>query len=412
MYTFKSQENRGNKGVGATYLAYGFNFLQVGTKSPGYKFIGTLANGREWVETEDSTESRPKVKQDDKALHSPFNKIDRGTTFTLRLVGDSIYPKDLSQLVANTAKQWSSILRIKTPLGGIYFEVEPPQIQCALTVIDRNGEETTKTLKDCKYIFPHEVFKNCLDFNDISSAREARKEQNKDPDGLPGKYFRREGLYKYWDTNLLISDNLGVGARLDDDQKELARKCKLKCYAFFCYTTKMWDKYNEEELGIRKGRKILTGGLQLATNTMPQGDLIPIPLNRNIGYQHTTHIVIHLDQAEPDLGRKSFQPEIEQLAKDISAHIVTSFSELKWWKHLKKATGAPPDIGQDLKLHEWIRALETHEKRKPLIIKRKDLFLPSMTAEPKREQDVISLFNQLLGGGVIRGIQLMATSDT
>ena len=32
--TFKSQENRGNKGVGATYLAYGFNFLQVGTKSP------------------------------------------------------------------------------------------------------------------------------------------------------------------------------------------------------------------------------------------------------------------------------------------------------------------------------------------------------------------------------------------
>ena len=58
------------------------------------------------VETEDSTESRPKVKQDDKALHSPFNKIDRGTTFTLRLVGDSIYPKDLSQLVANTAKQW------------------------------------------------------------------------------------------------------------------------------------------------------------------------------------------------------------------------------------------------------------------------------------------------------------------
>ena len=139
------------------------------------------------------------------------------------------------------------------------------------------------------------------------------------------------------DTNLLISDNLGVGARLDDDQKELARKCKLKCYAFFCYTTKMWDKYNEEELGIRKGRKILTGGLQLATNTMPQGDLIPIPLNRNIGYQHTTHIVIHLDQAEPDLGRKSFQPEIEQLAKDISAHIVTSFSELKWWEAFKKS---------------------------------------------------------------------------
>ena len=103
--SFKSQKNRGNKGVGATYLAYGFNFLQVGTKTPDYEFIGTLTNGREWVEPENSTGSRPTVKQEDKALHSPFTEIDRGATFTLRLVGEFIYPKDLSQLVANTAEQ-------------------------------------------------------------------------------------------------------------------------------------------------------------------------------------------------------------------------------------------------------------------------------------------------------------------
>ena len=346
--------------------------------------------------------------RDNEALHPPFNTIDRGSTFTLRLVG-KVYPKDLSQLVANTAKQWSSILRIKTPLGGIYFEEEPLQIQCALTVADLNGKETTEILKDCKYIFPHEVLLNCLNLKEIRSARAVREEENKDPGKLPGKYFEREGLHEYWDTKSLISDDKGVGTKLGDDQKELARQHNLKCYAFFCYTTKMWDKYNEEELGVRKGRKILTGGLQLATNTMPQGDLILIPLNRNIGYQHTTHIVIHLDQADPDLGRKSFQPEIEQLAKDISNHIVTSFSE-RWWRHLKKATGDPPGIGDKLPLYKWIRELETHERRNPLTIKRKDLFLPSMTAEPKSEQDVIALFNQLLGGGVIRGIQLMATS--
>ena len=123
--TFKKRENRGNKGVGATYLAYGFNFLQVGTKSPDYEFIGTLANGREWVEveTEDSIGSRPTVTQDNEALHPPFNSIVRGATFTLKLVGDSIFPKDLSYQGANTAEEWSSILRIKTPLGGIYFEV-------------------------------------------------------------------------------------------------------------------------------------------------------------------------------------------------------------------------------------------------------------------------------------------------
>ena len=412
--SFKSQENRGNKGVGATYLAYGFNFLQVGTKSPDYEFIGTLTDGRKWVETENTTGSRPTVQQEDKALHSPFTEIDRGATFTLRLVGEFIYPKDLSQLVANTANQWSSILRIKTPLGGIYFEVEPPKIQCALTVIDQTAKETTKVLRDCKYIFPHEVFKDCLDLDEIRSARDAREKQNKDPDTLPGKYFEREGLHTYWDTNSLISDNIGVGVRLNDDQKELARQYKLKCYAFFCSTVKLWEIYNEGELGVRKGREILKGGLQLATNTMPQGELILIPLTRNIGYQHTTHIVIHLEQADPDLGRKGFQPEIEQLAKDISNHIVTSFSE-RWWKHLKKATGALPDIGNKAKLHQWIRQLERHEEQNPLTITREDSFLPlkkpSITAEPTSEQDVISLFNQLLAGGVIRGIRLMATSQ-
>ena len=406
--TFKGPENRGNKGVGATYLAYGFNSLQVGTRSPDYEFIGTLSNGREWVETEDSTEKAPTGTVDNEALHPPFNTIDRGSTFTLRLVGD-VYPKDLSYWGAYTAKQWASILRIKTPLGGIYFDVERPQIQCALTVVDRKGKETIETLKDCEYILPHQVLLNCLNLEEIRSERAAREAKNKDPDKLPQKYVEREGLYEYWDTNSLLSDDKGVGARLKGGQKELVRQHNLKCYAFFCYTTKMWDKYNEEELGVRKGSLILKGGLQLATNTMPQGDLILIPLNRNIGYQHTTHIVIHLDHADPDLGRKGFQPEIEQLAKDISVYIVNSFSD-RWWKYLKKATGDPPGIGDKLPLYEWKQEFQSHEKRNPLTIKRKDLFLPSMTAKPKSEQDVIALFNQLLGGGVLRGIQLMATS--
>jgi len=36
---------------------------------------------------------------------------------------------------------------------------------------------------------------------------------------------------------------------------------------------------------------------------------------------------------------------------------------------------------------------------------------PSITSEPLNEQDVISLFNQLLAGGVIRGIKIMSTNS-
>jgi light-regulated signal transduction histidine kinase (bacteriophytochrome) len=48
--SFKRQSERGNKGVGATYLAYGFNFLQIGTKTSDFTYIGTIKMGREWLE--------------------------------------------------------------------------------------------------------------------------------------------------------------------------------------------------------------------------------------------------------------------------------------------------------------------------------------------------------------------------
>ena len=410
--SFKSQRNRGNKGVGATYLAYGFNFLQVGTKTPDYEFIGTLTDGRKWVEDEEDTELRPTVKPENEALHSVFHEIDHGTTFTLKFIGESIRPQRLDWLSANTANQWAAILRIKTPLGGIYFGAEIPKIQCTLTVIDENGGKTTESLKECKYLFPHEIFERCCDVDKIRSAEHALKEKQPDSE-LPPKYFRLDGLYKYWETDSLISKNGEFSDRLDDDEKKLARQYNLKCYGFFCYTVQMWDPYNDSTLGLRKGARILTGGLQLATNTMPQGDLILIPLNRNIGYQHTAHVIVHLDQADPDLGRKGFQPEIQKLAEKVSTYIVNSF--LRRWKHLKKATGAPLGISAKKNLHEWIRELETHEEQNPLIITREDSFLPSkepsITAIPRSEQDVISLFNQLLAGGVIRGIRLMATSQ-
>jgi hypothetical protein len=412
--SYKGKENRGNKGVGATYLAYGFNFLQVGTKTPGYEFIGTLKNGREWVEAESSTESRPEVRRENEALHSVFCEIDRGATFTLKLMGEFIRPQKLDWLSANTADQWSAILRIKTPLGGIYlFEVDSPRIQCALTVVDKNGKETTENLKDCDYLFPHKAISNCVDVDEILSTQDDPSQKRKNRSKLSQKYSKLNGVYKYWDTDSFISKAGEFGNRLKIEQKKLSAEYNLRCYGFFCYTTRIWDTYNDDILNIRSGERILRGGLQLATNTMPQGNLILIPLTSNIGYQHTTHVVIHLDQADPDLGRKGFQPEIEELSKFVSTQIVNYF--LDWRECLQTDTGTSPNIVEQRQIYDWIRELEAHENEHPLIITREDAFLPlmepSITAKPKSEQDVISLFNQLLAGGVIRGVKLMATNQ-
>jgi hypothetical protein len=103
--SFKPRTDRGNKGVGATYLAYGFNYLQVATKTPDFSYVGTIKSGREWVEDEKGIKTRPKIQPDRNCGHTIFNTIDTGSSFTLKLVGDFIRPKKLNWIGATTAQQ-------------------------------------------------------------------------------------------------------------------------------------------------------------------------------------------------------------------------------------------------------------------------------------------------------------------
>jgi len=410
--SFKQGDTRGNKGVGATYLGYGFNFLQIGTKTNDFNFIGTLKGGREWVEDVSNTKTRPEIQKDETPLHEIFNKIDRGSTFALKLVGNLIRPKDLKWVGATNAEQWDVVLRIKTPLGGIYFENEPT-VGCFLEVIDEEGNETNKEIEKCEYIFPHNVISKSRDLREIQDKQKSLIESGKDGSKLPDNFYRLNALYRTWTSEEILSNTAGLKTNLSETEKELISEYNITMYSFFCYSTDIWDKYNDDIVGLRKRGRILKGGLQLATNNMPQGDLLMIPLTKNIGLQNVTHSVVHFSQADPDLGRKGFQPELRDIALKLASASIKVFSN--WKRLLRKETGAPPDIVAEKEVHEWIKAQEEHEKLEPLIINRKDLFLPlkepSLTSKPLNEQDVISLFNQLLAGGVIRGIKIMSTSQ-
>ncbi|QWR78516.1 ATP-binding protein [Candidatus Magnetomonas plexicatena] len=410
--SYKKPNNRGNKGVGATYLGYGFNFLQIGTKLADYYFVGNMTNGREWVEDDSGTEVRPNIKETTKIIHEAFGQIDRGSTFSICLTGNYIRPKDLAYSGAKTASQWSVVLRVKTPLGGIYFNGEDYyHPKCHLTVIDENNVTTEEDIGNCEYLFPHKVISTCKSLRDINAKQQDLIKKRKDASKLPDSFYKLNGLYNYWTTDEIISDESKI--QWSSNEKDLINNFKMHCYVFFCYSTDVWDKYNDDIVKLRKGNRILKGGLQLATNNMPQGDLIDIPLTRNTHYQNVTHIIAHYYGADPDLGRKGFQPELVDVAKKFSAGIVKMFIN---WRHLlKKETGAPPNIVAEKKIYDWIREQEEHEKSKPLFISRTDAFLPvkepSLTSQPLNEQDVISLFNQLLAGGVIRGITIMSTSQ-
>jgi hypothetical protein len=410
--TFKGKKTRGNKGVGATYLAYGFNHLEIGTKTPAFSCYARIVGGREWVFGKYGS-GRPSV-QPIPTPQGTLDNVDIGATFLVKFTGENIRPKDLSWLQATTADQWSAILRSKTPLGGIYLDGQTTsKAKCILSVRDTKDQLTTANIKKCEYLYPNTVLQNTAKVTEIQKAQAEAATKAKDIwKEIPPQFRSLDGIYDVWTANdILTGDSLRP--QLDDAEKELIKTLDLSLYGFFTYSVKVWKSINETKYNIRQGQEILSGGLQLATASMPQGNLITIPLTKAIGHQKTSHVIAHVMNASPDYGRKGFQPEVEALAKKLSVTVVNYIS--RWYPLLKKDSGSEIDIDASRKLHDWISTQEAFATANPLQITNENFFLPlkkiSVLSKPQREQDVVVLFNHLIAGGVIRGIRIMSTSQ-
>ena len=407
--SFKEGQNtRGNKGVGATYVGYGFNYLQFGTKGNGISFRGEFKDGRDWVEDSEGVKTRPVIVENNFTNES-FEKIKRGSIFKIKFVGDNIRPKDLSWYSAQTPQQWLYLLLIKTPLGSIdYVGSVNKSINFDLKVIKKDGTYEILENQTANYIYPNSKINASINLKEILKWQQKAISSGKSASKIPRKYRKSNGVYEFYSN-----DDVLELRKSDEDSKIIIKKYNVEAYGYFTYSTFVWDSLNDTIAKLRKGYRVLKGGLQLANNQMIQGELIAIPLTSNIGYQNQCHVIIHFTNADPDLGRKGFQPELKEIAEKLSVAIV---NRLKQWKYLLKSdSGAKPDIKKEKELHEWIKDQEIHEVSYPLVLNNKNFFIPineiSITSEPQSEQDVIVLFNQLIAGGVIRGIKLLATSQ-
>jgi hypothetical protein len=414
-FSFKDgTTTRGKKGVGATYLAYGFNHLEVATKWEGKVYSGVLKGGREWLEDKTDTIARPKITYAP-VSHIPFYQIDRGTSMTLKLTGPHIRPTDLGYNQAKTADQWLAVLQVKTPLGGIYICGDKrPNITVHLEAIHPRGGETTQvTTTKAEYLYPHVIFGRTKDLRDYLSYQKKQIERNQDVSRLPAKYRKLNGLWGEWTGEQILDNTSPISHRLSSEEQERVRALGIRLYIFLGYSTEQWDEYNDNRLKLRKGIRLLKGGLQLATKNMPQGDSLTIPMTNNIGFQNIAHVIVHLDNAEPDLGRKGFQPEDVDIAEKLAVSAVTAFRRY-FPRMLRKSTGAPV-FQQEVKISDWKAQQREYEKEFPLIITGAGLFQPTeelpIRSLPRTEQDVVALFNQMLSSGLIRGIQLLSSSQ-
>ncbi len=142
-FSFKSGKTRGHKGVGSTYLAYGFNYIQISTKSSVFSARGKMINARKWL-SDDNPAGNPLVIPDDEDTIEPsFNEIDRGVSICIQY-DEMTSPKDLSWMKISNAENWLKVLRVKTGLGAITGNSE---IKIKVKVINKDGQVSSAEYK-------------------------------------------------------------------------------------------------------------------------------------------------------------------------------------------------------------------------------------------------------------------------
>jgi Histidine kinase-, DNA gyrase B-, and HSP90-like ATPase len=398
--SFKKQtELRGHKGVGATFVAYGFSFLKLQSKQSGTALAAILRQGRQWAEDSSGTVPRPKFEA------AEFNVSELSSepsgTCTEIIVGQASgeRPKNLGWLGAQNAKQWYTVLSLKSPLGGVYLRTPPFRPKVFIKVRSSEKAETEFETDRAEYFYPHEI--PDLKVQSVRDVAKALDGISADPATkflkLPAEYKRLDCIWDIWDKEEILEENSTFASALDEEHRLLIERHSIIVYACFLRSAKIWG-------GVER-RNLCTA--QRAAHRPRR----PSDGHRFYGTGRSLHNSAHQHHRLPsELSRcrKVFQPELKEVAEVLAVRAVTTFK--RFLQHLKPDSGSQP-ITPDKELHDWKRLQEAHRDRSPLAFARDGLRL-GLVSTPQQEQDVVALFHELVGGGVLRGFRFFGTSQS
>lgn len=151
----KATDQRGEKGVGATFLSYGSNFVHVSTLSAetGELTSCTLSNGLAWATKAKGLLPMPQVEPHDP--HPQVTSAKHGTTVTI-VFSEGMNISNLSEF-GETSKQWQAILRLHTALGYIDFQGNDAfhkALRASLTLILQDAKSESSSV-ETTYLYPH-----------------------------------------------------------------------------------------------------------------------------------------------------------------------------------------------------------------------------------------------------------------
>ncbi|MFE5918207.1 ATP-binding protein [Streptomyces sp. NPDC056468] len=387
---------RGHKGVGMTFLVYGFDFFELESRTlDGEHYRVRLEGGRNWV-ADESSETMPPVGHLEHIQKGGGDLISHGTRVTIAL-GPRTEPRELKRAFP-TAEYSVVALQNQTAIG----IVEPPQVRKKRDLVAHleyiADAKKKRIAVDTQFRYPHRGLDTSLRAFDLDAwFRSGRKTQVGPRDN---KAYH--ACYITFDPSelktLLGEQNTGQNLTTIQDVHEYIDNHQVYVYAMFSNSATYRDRLSEL-WSVPKNRILHTPRLRVATDGMISSWNREITLTHRGFNVDRTWLTYQLKGVEPDMGRKDFPPDLHdflQLSEDRIANEVASLSK-PFLRPSKQRANAPME-------GYVLPAVKATERRQRPLVNAKIPGYPkiSFQTEPQCEQDVVALYGELVGIGILR----------
>ncbi len=389
------RSKRGHKGVGLTFAVWSSKAFFLATKRRGeaQPVSAKLESAIDWIQAESG--NHPTIQAapefDPPFLHDQIS----GTVFRFELPETG----RLARLVERLNERGiQTLLRMQTAVGFAdlpHLDVQDaaPWVRRCLISVHAGEREIFEV--PMGFYFPHEFFGQRASF-DVRRLSTLTIEKQQRFHG------RMKCLYTILDstkTEALFSA---------EDQSELlkvVRQQGVAAYAAFLDAKGSFNEWNNalyrEGAGVGRRRGLVAPGIHFVTATMPAGEIVNVDLPFGGGNKDRLFVVIQFRDVKPDVGRKTFERQVIEIGQRIAGYLCDEVMVPN------RKLLIPHQVPHGDTEHEQAMSLDALKRRAET---KERLRLPQLgiSTIPETEQEVVALFNALLGAGLLKGYDLLS----
>lgn len=385
---------RGHKGVGMTFLVYGFDYFELESRTlEGEHYRVRLEGGRTWVADESMTLDPPVGELE--FLEGEGNLATHGTMVTVGL-DPKTTPRELKR--AFPTIEFAAVALQNQSAIGI---VEPPQIRKKRDLIAYLkyivDDKTHEREVDARFRYPHTHLDGTVKVLDLDEW--FRKSRRTEPTPREKEaYHACHVTFGPEQLKELVADREGHTLTTGQEVRNYIDEHKVHVYALFSFSASYRDML-AEKWHVPKNRALHAPRLRVATDGMISSWSREITLTHRGFNVDRTWLIYQLHGVEPDMGRKDFPPDLHDFLQLSEERVANEIARLS--KPFLRIAPRPSQSTDNSYIPPEVKA---HERlNKPLVPAQiPNIGEISFRTIPESENDVISLFSELVGLGALR----------